>query len=68
MAMIGTGIFQEIKDIFDLPDEVRSFELRIAVNEVVTVKTEFYPNVDGKKLMMVLKKYTLDKRLNITPS
>jgi len=61
MAIVGDKLFQEIKDIFELPDEVCCFELRIAVGEVVTVKTEYFPNTNGEDLLKLLKKYTLCK-------
>lgn len=62
MAIMGNDLFNEIKDIFDLPDEVKSFELRIAAGEVVTVKTEYYPKIEGKELQKVLNNYTLDNK------
>ena len=49
-----------IAEILGLPKHTRSFELRCAVNEIVTIKCEFYPEIDGvKQLETIFKDYKL---------
>lgn len=43
-----------------LPSNTKSFELRCAMNELVTVKCEFYPEIESLiKTIPVIKEYKL---------
>jgi hypothetical protein len=44
----------------NLPKHTMAFELRCAMNEIVTVKCEYYPEIDGvMSLIPVIKEYRL---------
>jgi len=44
----------------NLPKNTKSFELRCAMNEIVTVKCEYFPDMDGiQKVIPVIKEYCL---------
>jgi len=43
-VMVGHDIGHQLISLLGLPKNVISFELRAAVNEVVTVKCEYYPD------------------------
>ena len=45
-----------------LPKFTRSFELRCAVDEAVTVKCEYYPEVDGRQLQAALAEFEVHRR------
>lgn len=41
----------------------KSIEIKIACNEITTVKAEFYPEIDGvKQLVPIFKEYELKRR------
>ena len=44
----------------NLPKHCKAFELRCALNEIVTVKCEYFPEIDGVLSMIpVIKEYRL---------
>jgi hypothetical protein len=50
----------QLEALLGLPKNVRSFELRCAVNEIVTVKCEYYPEITS--IEAVLAEYELVPR------
>lgn len=57
-------------DALGLPKRTRSFELRCAVGEAVTVKCEYYPDADtaaGFDLQPLLAEYQLIEKVGSAP-
>ncbi len=61
MAMMGKELLEELGETIELPDGITSFELRIAVDELVTVTIESIPTIEGTEFASILKKYELSE-------
>lgn len=60
---------QKLCDALGLPKNVRWFELRVAVDEAVTVKCEYFPESDGGELLeSVLAEYKVEQKKPISES
>lgn len=63
MASVKSGVdpvVLELAKALGLPKHTRSFEVRCAVDEVVTVKCEYFPEIDGvRDVVAVLAEYEL---------
>ena len=56
----GRILGDRLKDMMGLPKNTRGFELRCYVNEIVTVKCEYYPEIDDvEQFASVIKKFHL---------
>lgn len=63
MAVIGQQIGQSLIDALGLPKNLISFELRVAANEVVSVRCEYLPDdLDGAALQSAFAEYELVER------
>jgi hypothetical protein len=58
----GQEIGKALIEALGLPKLTRSFELCCAVDEAVSVKCEYYPEVDGQELVVSLAEYELVRR------
>ena len=60
----GNGKLGEtLVKMLGLPKHTRGFELRCYVNEVITVKCEYYPEEKGvAQLELILKEYELHEK------
>jgi hypothetical protein len=61
-VVLGQQIGQALCDVLGLPKGTRSFELRCAVDEAVTVSCEYYPSIDVYPLKTALAVYELSLR------
>ena len=62
-AVLGHEFGPRLVKILGLPVETRSFELRVAVNEIVVVKCEYFaPNMETGELETILAEYELVKK------
>lgn len=58
MTVLGQAVGKRIIEALGLPSErCVSFELRVAVNEVVTVKAEYHADGDPKTIAEVFSGY-----------
>jgi hypothetical protein len=64
VAISSMKFWEKLKKVMDVPENVVSFEMRAAVNEVVTVKCEFFPTLyqEGDAFMELFKDYYLCER------
>ena len=67
MAITGQQIGEALCRLLQLPKYTRSFTLRCAVDEVVTVKCEYYPDISVGKLESVFAEYELVLRAEPKP-
>lgn len=58
----GHQIGKALCEALGLPKLTRSFELRCAVDEAVTVKCEYYPEVDAMQLEAALAEFEVYRR------
>lgn len=64
MGKVSTGqeVGQKIADAIGLPlENILGFELRCYVDEIVTVRVELYPEVNGDLLADTLRGYKLER-------
>ncbi len=59
MAIIGQQISPELTRALGLPRNTVSFTLRAAVDEVVSVQCEYYPDALPRDVVLALAEYTL---------
>ena len=65
MAILGQDIGPSLIKALGLPKQTVWFELRCAVNEIVTVKCEYWPEGDPFAISAVLAEYELVQRENV---
>jgi hypothetical protein len=58
----NSGFGKMMVDVLGLPKNTRSFELRMAVDEVVSVKCEYFPEILKDELATVFFEYDLVKK------
>lgn len=59
VSPLDDGIGKQLCEALGLPNQTRAFELRVALDEPITVKCEFYPDLpDGKRgdLLTVIRR------------
>ncbi|PUA17280.1 hypothetical protein C7W93_15220 [Glaciimonas sp. PCH181] len=62
MPILGCEIGPDLINALGLPRHTRSFELRCAVDEIVTVKCEYYLEGDARTIIAALVEYELVQR------
>jgi len=65
LIITGRDLGKKLIDCLGLPKHTKRFELRVAHNEIVTIKCEYHPDMtpdDQGKLVSVLKEYELIER------
>jgi hypothetical protein len=66
MAVLGDKLGSVLIKALGLPENVRWFELRCAVGEIVTVKCEYVPDPpeldENDELITALAEYTLQEK------
>lgn len=61
----GHNVGDKLKFALGLPAHTKGFEIRCYVNEIVTIKCEYYPEIEGIiQLETVLKEYELHEKEN----
>lgn len=62
-VVLGQSIGQKVADALGLPlKNIRAIEIRMAVNEVVTVTCEYHPDIDSAAIEAAFAEYEVVKK------
>lgn len=62
MVLLGQGLGPALGDALGLPKGLIWFELRVALDEVVSIKCEYYPHIDKPLLESVIEDFQVVRR------